>query len=385
MDETTINASSEGYRRGVIFGLTMAEVMLLLIFCLLLFLKMINDRKEIAEKALQKVNQQNLVLQNQLTTLEDYLETTDPKVEKSDFVELIEKSARIMEAGSPEKTEELKELLTKDIRALKDLAMVTEENWTKLVEEAQQYVPEEILDIINDLNADQVSNLIANVERAANTPPKKLAEKFEEKPVAPKPEPDQTYRHDLSEKVALKDLEDLAAGKMERKGDGNNWPPIISLSEAEDYSFKRGEADLTENFRALLETKISDTLLITLRKYNADVIEVIGHTDLDRMRETRRSNLDDKALNFLQKGENVRLEARDNAGLGYARALSVAKELGRIPSLQDYTILPYSGAQMISPDETINIDPSVFKAEQLRRIEIRVRRKSVNNLDRNQD
>ena len=381
MDETTINASSEGYRRGVIFGLTMAEVMLLLIFCLLLFLKMINDRKEIAEKALEEVKRENTELQSKLSILEDYLATTDPAVEKSDFVELIEKSARIMEAGHPEKTEELKELLTEDIRVLEKLALVTEKDWTILVEDAQQNVPQEIVDIINDLNADQVANLIANSLRAANTPPEELAEKL--KPSLPDPE--QTYRHELSEKVNLEDLKDLAAGKMEKKGDGNNWPPIISLSEAENYSFKRGEADLTDNFKVLLQTTISDNLLKTLRKYQADVIEVIGHTDLDRMKETRRSNLDDEALNFIEKGENIRLEARDNAGLGYARALSVAKELSRIPSLQAYTILPYSGAQMISPDETINIDPNVFSADQLRRIEIRVRRKSVNNLDRNQD
>jgi flagellar motor protein MotB len=383
VDKTSINVSLDGYRRGVVFGLTMAEVMLLLIFCLLLFLKLIDDRKEIVENTLEDARQQNTQLLSQLEILEDYLATTDPAGEKSEFVELIEKSARIMEAGNSEKTEELKELLQDDIRAIEQLALVTEENWTVMVEEAQQNVPEEILEIVNDLNADQVSNLLANAELAANTPPRELKEKVTRSSSDFGPE--QIYRYKLSERVELKDLEDLASGKLEKQGEGNNWPPIISLSEAEDYSFTRGRADLTENFKSLLKTKISNTILTTLLKYDADVIEVIGHTDLDRMRQTRTTNLDDRAFKFFEEGGTINLRAKDNAGLGYARALSVVTELSRIPSLQGYTILPYSGAQMISPDETINIDPNAFEADQLRRIEIRVRRKSVNNLDQNQE
>ena len=55
------------------------------------------------------------------------------------------------------------------------------------------------------------------------------------------------------------------------------------------------------------------------------------------------------------------------------------KQLKNIPELSDYTILPYSGAQLISPDETINLNPDQFDSSQLRRIEIRVRRKNSNN------
>jgi len=77
----------------------------------------------------------------------------------------------------------------------------------------------------------------------------------------------------------------------------------------------------------------------------------------------------------LQDDDAIALRAKDNAGLGYARALSVAKELMRVPALADYTILPYSAAQVITPGETLNDGSLNIESSQLRRIEIRVRRK----------
>ena len=50
----------------------------------------------------------------------------------------------------------------------------------------------------------------------------------------------------------------------------------------------------------------------------------------------------------------------------------------KVPELAQYTILPYSGAQMITPNEEISNGLSEFNGEQLRRIEIRVRRKQGN-------
>ena len=59
MNETSIAETGNSYRRGVIFGLTMAEILLLFIFCLLLFLTTLNE--EIQE--LNKINE-NLETQN---------------------------------------------------------------------------------------------------------------------------------------------------------------------------------------------------------------------------------------------------------------------------------------------------------------------------------
>ena len=44
MNETSIAQAGNSYRRGVIFGLTMAEILLLLIFCLLLFMATLDRR-----------------------------------------------------------------------------------------------------------------------------------------------------------------------------------------------------------------------------------------------------------------------------------------------------------------------------------------------------
>ena len=382
MDSTSINAEGQGYRRGVIFGLTMAEVLLLLIFCLLLFLKLINDRMEEAEKKRDELKDKNVELeksvsdlQEDLTVLESYLATTEPQSNQSDFVQQISQSASLLEVFDPEKTSELTTLLKEDPRALEKIKIATDDQWAELTTKTQFNVSEELYQTLSALNEEQVQNLMSNADIAANTPPLALQD-MTSKPAPPTP--DESYRNELAAQVTIDELEKLAAGRMTEEG--NNWPPIISLPDAENFSFEVGSAKLTDGFKVQLRSNIADQILETLQQYDADVIEVIGHTDLQRMRqEIRTTNLDAEALRFFTSDNDFTLRAKDNAGLGYARALSVTKQLKNIPELSDYTILPYSGAQLISPDETINLNPDQFDSSQLRRIEIRVRRKNSNN------
>ncbi|MDA8860094.1 hypothetical protein N9I33_01390, partial [Paracoccaceae bacterium] len=114
MSETSINAASDGYRRGVIFGLTMAEVMLLLIFCLLLFLQIINDKMKEAEIAL---NEAQIEIQSLREDVEILSAKTDEANLSSDFIDLIDSSAILVEAKNPEKVEELKSIFSKDRNA----------------------------------------------------------------------------------------------------------------------------------------------------------------------------------------------------------------------------------------------------------------------------
>ena len=310
MTNTSINATSDGYRRGVIFGLTMAEVLLLLIFCLLLFLKNINDQLKIAE-------------------------------------------TRLSELESSEARQELVKIKLVDANKQRDLAI---SEIKKLTGAFKDTVSLDEFDILTTKLAD--------------------AEKQRDKAISKMLQPDVTVsrRHQLSAQVKLKDLELLAEGKMEVAG--NNWPPIISLADAENFSFEVGSANLTKKFKADLNAGIADQIYKTLQKYNADVIEVIGHTDLQRMNQRMNtSNLDDQSLKFFQSINSVELSAKDNAGLGFARALSVTKELSKVSKLDGYTILPYSAAQLITPNESINIGEIEFESSELRRIEIRVRRK----------
>lgn len=384
MDSTSINAEGQGYRRGVIFGLTMAEVLLLLIFCLLLFLKLINDRMEEAEKKRDELKDKNVELeksvsdlQEDLTVLESYLATTEPQSNQSDFVQQISQSASLLEVFDPEKTSELTTLLKEDPRALEKIKIATDDEWAELTTKTQFNVSEELYQTLSALNEEQVQNLMGNADIAANTPPSALQD-MTSKPATPAP--DESYRNELAAQVTIDELEKLAAGRMTEEG--NNWPPIISLPDAENFSFEVGSAKLTDGFKVQLRSNIADQILETLQQYDADVIEVIGHTDLQRMRqEIRTTNLDAEALRFFTSDNDFTLRAKDNAGLGYARALSVTKQLKNIPELSDYTILPYSGAQLISPDETINLNPDQFDSSQLRRIEIRVRRKNASTTD----
>ena len=173
--------------------------------------------------------------------------------------------------------------------------------------------------------------------------------------------------------LSAEQIEVLKSGNL--NADGNNWPPIISLPEAEDFSFKIGSAVLSPNFRDQLQTSIGERVAFLLKEYKADVIEVIGHTDAEPMGKSRSTNLDHLTLAFFKTEKNIILNASDNAGLGYARALSVSNELMKVPSLEGYTILPYSAAQMILPNDEMATGFEAVSSEERRRIEIRVRRK----------
>ena len=63
MKKTSIEANATDYRRGVIFGLTMAEVLLLLIFCLLLFVAMLNREIDEVLRKNADLSQANKILE----------------------------------------------------------------------------------------------------------------------------------------------------------------------------------------------------------------------------------------------------------------------------------------------------------------------------------
>ena len=88
-----------------------------------------------------------------------------------------------------------------------------------------------------------------------------------------------------------------------------------------------------------------------------------------------RSNLDQNTVKFIKGETDDPLKARDNAGLGLARAASVVKELKKLPELANYTILPYSAGQLILPNENLSTGDSFLAEDERRRIEIRVRRR----------
>jgi flagellar motor protein MotB len=156
---------------------------------------------------------------------------------------------------------------------------------------------------------------------------------------------------------------------------GHQWPPIIRMSEADGYFFKTRSAELSPNFRVALMAETPVEILQYLKKYDVDVIEVVGHTDERPIGARQFSNLDRDLTSVLQNTEDVAgLIPADNAGLGLARAVSVVSVLRQSPLLSGYKMIPLSGAQLVNTDETLALEGSMQDVQQRRRIEIRLRK-----------
>lgn len=377
MKKTSIEANVTDYRRGVIFGLTMAEVFLLLIFCLLLFVATLNRKIDEVFRNNEYLLRDNEILEvsnaNYQNNLENLDQSTAVSQEVFDVVNVLDddqlkKLIQNSEVASTFSPDQFQEYFTKA------------EKWDTFTNQPQEAQFTQLDSIEKSATSEQLNRLMENADIAMNYDAETLqekiskAERWDNQASLQTPEPIDPYLEMLISQVSVSDLELLAAGQLEPVG--NNWPPIISLPEAENYSFKIGSAELTENFKMQLDGDIVEEILNTLSEYDADLIEIIGHTDLQPMSRARVSNLDTAAIEFFQAKTNIALRAKDNVGLGYARALSVTKHLRENSKLQNYTILPYSAAQMITPDGVITKEGDDFESSQLRRIEIRVRRQN---------
>ncbi len=158
------------------------------------------------------------------------------------------------------------------------------------------------------------------------------------------------------------------------KNEAHRWPPIISLSEAQGYYFKSGSAELSEPFREALLHKTPEEILKNIKLYDVDVVEVVGHTD-EQPIGLRSSNLDRSLSSVLTNSASIAtLQPADNAGLGLARAVSVVSVLRQVPTLGSYKIIPLSGAQLVNTDETLALNSQPLDIKQRRRIEIRLRK-----------
>ena len=161
---------------------------------------------------------------------------------------------------------------------------------------------------------------------------------------------------------------------MQDSGSGHQWPPIIKLTDADGYFFESGKATLRPEFEAKIRGPVIEQLLADAQKYDTDVIEVVGHTD-EQPIGPRSSNLDKELMSALVNHPAVdTLLPADNAGLGIARAVSVAGVLKADGRLASYKVLPLSGAQLINPDETLVTTLSLRDVRERRRIEIRLRK-----------
>lgn len=330
---TSVAFERKGYARGLILGLTMAETMLLLVFCLLLAAGAIINKTKKETAAAQKIA---LSLDERRRKLED---------ENKRLLAQLNVMAKAV-TGRNIPDQEWRELvLAKEVVDTLKKTRLTLEEVVKNAE-ATKILSE------HDVDADQAEIMVEHIKVLRQM-------------------------GFVGDGKTSKDLEDAlkkAAGS-ELSAKPHDWPPIISLSEFDGYNFDTGSAELSDPFKTKLRA-MAKIIAGIATSYGVDVIEVIGHTDEQAM-AGEMSNMD-KGLRPVLTGKMGvgSLHPADNAGLGLARAISVTSILREMPELQGFTILPMSGGQLILPGDHLTDGAQAGDVKARRRIEIRVRQRS---------
>lgn len=344
ISETVVGQSSS-YRRGLVLGLTMAEVILLIIFALLMALATVWNAEHQKGIELAKLN---VGLQKRINELETTSAVAPPSEDERRAREAFRDA---LKATTPEHLQQILEQIAAGQDAV--LSSAAEANYLL-----------QIRDTLRAGRGTEIDKAWRDLVAASSV-------------------------QDVGAKIAVAEASGFVVGKddpkkvgrwiklgkqVEAKGE-HDWPPIINLREAEGYTFTRNRADLTPSFEEKLRSAIIPQLLELTARYRVDVIEIVGHTD-EQAIAPRPSNLDTMLLGAVIGGEPVGgLVHGDNAGLGLARAASVVRTLqmdGRLAQ-QGYRVLPLSGGQLIATDERLTAGGG-GDAPNRRRIEIRLRR-----------
>jgi flagellar motor protein MotB len=343
-----IDRQTASYRQGLVLGLTMAEIMLLLVFCLLIAVgvSLASERAK-RDDALLRLKQVETAAAANETALSTIRRNTR-------LAELLDRTAKATSQREIDdfwrKLVESNEAVAKMEQQGVSLAALQEES--KYVAKLQELMGEGIDPdkIARGVALAAAIDAVVADKKLGNLTPDEIAALLDKGLAVPKPPADDGDRKK-----------------------GHNWPPIINLSEAGGYYFSTGSAELTPNFAVELRTVVVDRLLEIADSYDVDVIEVIGHTD-EQPVNGRASNLD-RALSSVTAGGSAGvLQWADNAGLGLARALSVVERLSADPRLRGFRILPLSAAQLIGIDGKITRWDSHGDVRERRRIEIRMRK-----------
>jgi flagellar motor protein MotB len=341
----TIGRQTASYRQGLVLGLTMAEIMLLLVFCLLIAV--------------------GVTLANQQAKLDAAvarLQTVERAFAADRaIVETIKRNPRLAQlvqrATVSGSQREIDEFWRKLIESNDIIVNMERNGLSRVALKEENDSLTKLARLLKGIDPDQIARSVA------------LASAID---VAVKPE--QKLKPQDIAALIEKGIAASRPGSDSDRQNRHNWPPIINLSEADGHYFATGSADLTPEFMMELRTVVVGKLLQIAAAYDVDVIEVIGHTD-EQPISNRVSNLD-RSLSLVTSGSNNAglLQWADNAGLGLARALAVVKLLSSDPRLRVFRILPLSGAQLIDTDGRLTRWDGVSDVRERRRIEIRMRK-----------
>ena len=348
MTSGSIGRQSTSYRNGMVMGLTMAEIMLLLVFCLLIAVGV-----ALAAERVRRDEMMWHMQRAQVTAAADAF-----------VIDSIRRNARLSEMF--------------DQAVAPGTPGAIDEFWRKLVES------EEIVDALEarglarpTLREGKESIAKFHQLKDKGIDPDKAARGAEIASAIDRVLPEDGAGRRTPKEIAALVERGLSAAEQPAEGnqkDGHNWPPIINLSEAGGYFFASRSAELTPDFESKLRTTVLDRLVDIAAAFRVDVIEVIGHTD-ERPVSGGLSNLD-RVLSWVMSGASdvELLQPADNAGLGLARAVAVQRVLSSEPRLRSFRILPLSAAQLIGTDGRITRWDEQGDVRELRRIEIRMRK-----------
>ncbi len=319
------------YRKGLVLGFTMAEIMLLLVFCLIIVLAALlaQGRKQL-DLAKAQIAELTLKAEGNETLSAD--------------LQSIRRLQDLARAGSGVSSQ----------KAIDD-------TWERLVADSG------LVSRLEQAGADRTA-LAQSADFVADVLP--LAESHSAQDVLGSVASAQSVARQTA---ALQSAEaELAAARSARPGKRVDLPPIITLREDRGFYFQTGRAVLSAAFTARLTTETGPDLAKLIDDYDVDVIEVIGHTD-ERPIAKKASNLDESLLDAVRGGPIDALVPADNAGLGLARAVAVSQVLASDPRLAGIDILPLSAAQLIDTDGHLSTGGG-GDVQERRRIEIRLRR-----------
>ncbi|HEX3504585.1 MAG TPA: hypothetical protein VHU22_14440 [Xanthobacteraceae bacterium] len=342
-----IRRQTTSYRQGLVLGLTMAEIMLLLVFCLLIAVGVALTKQRAAlDEAALRIHQ----LEAKAASSQAVIDTIR---RNSRLAEVLDRAAS---ASSPHEIDEFWRKLVESDNAVEKLE---HEGVSVAALEQDSATAAKLTRLMQEgIDPDRLARGAA-VASAVDTAV--AAHKMD------KLTPDQIVA--LVEKSLVPPAP--TAGDQQ---DGHHWPPIISLSEADGYFFATGSAELTLNFANELRGPVTDRLLSIAKTFDVDVIEVVGHTD-EQPVSGHLSNLDRKLSQVTAGDSSVgALQWADNAGLGLARALAVVELLSADPRLRNFRILPLSAAQLIGTDGRLTHWEGQTDVPERRRIEIRMRK-----------
>lgn len=309
----SVSESEGGYRRGVIIGLTMAEIMLLFVFCLLLVAAgMVSDRDTKIEEARNEIAS----IERQKEALELALPSTQRTADlRKANEQLLKENAKFREIIFAIPTP--------------SASTIPEDTWRELTLSRQ----------IATAASDKGITLVEVLQQVEAMGPSG------------------------------------AAQAASAEGQGHQWPPIITLG-SDKFRFQSNSAELTPQFRDYLTEVTAPQVQELLDTFQVDVIEVVGHTDESPITATRPSTLDQLAIKALRgEAEVGDLIPVDNAGLGLSRAIAVVKALETTElGARGIKMIPLSAAQVVVPGDEVSDGKTPEASSERRRIEIRVRR-----------